>query len=288
MVRKHLLPPRRLIYDDDNDGDGNSNGKDNDVDNDDVTTMERVDFVRSNLEITRLTRTEPDLSEMARPDSMARILVSPAKCTSSSGVAKASETSAATVTRRVVQPARDSSSVLPICEIRMTSKLKSLLQQGRQEEGERLMMPPPPPPAPRPLSQLPAAPAQRHAAQLLQLQPVKMQVPQLLKLSKSFTMGSSLDEIEDDLVKVEPQIFGLGGGSELELLAEAAIASDPREEDFYDSNGKDNAANLGRTVSISMLRLLLTFNVDFGTNEQNLPQPFLKLLFGPSGRRGGS
>ena len=242
MVRKHLLPPRRLIYDDDADADGKNDGK----------TMDRVDFIRSNLEITRLTRPEPDLTGLTRPDSMARILVSPAKSNTSSGMSKPLETSAATVTRRVVQPGsgRDSSSVLPICEIRMTSKLKSLLQQGRHEDGERLMMPPPPPPAPRPLHQLPAAPAQRPTPQLPQLQPITRPLPQLLKLSKSFTGGSALEEIDEDLVKAEPQMFGLGGGSELELLAEAAIASDPREDDFYDSNGKDNSAHLGRTFLI--------------------------------------
>lgn len=86
------------------------------------------------------------------------------------------------------------------------------------------MMPPPPPPPP---------PAPRSLPHL----------PQLLKLSNSFTVETSLDEMTD-LIKIDPENFGLG--NELELLAEAALATDPREEDFYDSDGKDNSANLGK------------------------------------------
>jgi hypothetical protein len=112
----------------------------------------------------------------------------------------------------------------------MTSKLKSLLLEGRkrdQDDGERQMMPPPPPPAPRPL-------------------------PQLLKLSNSFsTAADSFDNCStDEFLKSEPDCFGLGSGSELELLAEAAIATDPREEDFYDSGDlqeKSLGVNLGRS-----------------------------------------
>ncbi len=95
------------------------------------------------------------------------------------------------------------------------------------------MMPPPPPPAPRPHHQ-----------------------SQLLKLSNSFTSDTfdcstkSFDMSTEDMIKHETECFSLGGGGELELLAEAAIATDPREEDFYDSNEKElHVNNLGRASS---------------------------------------
>ena len=95
------------------------------------------------------------------------------------------------------------------------------------------MMPPPPPPAPRPHQQ-----------------------SQLLKLSNSFTSETfdcstkSFDMSTEDLIKNETECFSLGCGSELELLAEAAIATDPREEEFYESNEKElHVNNLGRTCS---------------------------------------
>ena len=207
MVRKHLIHPRRFFCNQDD--------------------MEESNFSRKNLELTGLPRSNlVDLSGLARPDSMARILVNSSKTNTSSTSSIKNETSAATVTRRILP---NPNSGLPICEIRMTSKLKSLLLEGHkrdQDDGERRMMPPPPPPAPRPL-------------------------PQLLKLSNSFSTDN-FDCSSDEFVKSEPDCFGLGSGSELELLAEAAIATDPREEDFYDSNldleEKDLVVNLGRIL----------------------------------------
>jgi hypothetical protein len=186
---------------------------------------------------------------------MARILVNSSKTNSSAGAAKSCETTAATVTRRPVQnlathanlslceirnPALPVCEIrnpaLPVCEIRMTSKLKTLLLEGRnrdQDDGERRMMPPPPPPppAPRPL-------------------------PQLFKLAA--TSYAPAAAMEDELVKIEPEMFGLGGGSELELLAEAAIASDPREDDYYDE-GVDNNVNLGRNLRLVNLKITFFF-----------------------------
>ena len=112
MVRRHLSHPRRVIFS--------------------PSKMESSGLSRTELDISRFTRTSLDNTGFARPDSMARILLNSSKPNTTP---VKTETSAATVTRRILpSPSNPSGSNLPICEIKMTSKLKSLLLEGHRRE----------------------------------------------------------------------------------------------------------------------------------------------------------
>lgn len=113
MVRRHLSHPRRVVFNPSN--------------------MESSGLSRTELDISRFTRTSQDNTGFARPDSMARILLNSSKPNTAASVK--SETSVATITRRILPNVANSvGSNLPICEIKMTSKLKSLLLEGHRRE----------------------------------------------------------------------------------------------------------------------------------------------------------
>ena len=197
----------------------------------------KIDLISTKIDLNSVKLTRMSLPEMnsgIRPDSMARILLNSSK-PNTSGMTSLStklETTAATVTR-IISP-NSINSTLPVCDIRMTSKLKTLLLEGRKkelEDGERLMMPPPPPPAPK-------------------------------------LLLNSFDCSTDDnynSVKAESDCFSFGDGGELELLAEAAIATDPRDDEFYDQHeflqGKDVVNNLGRNKIIFLFICFLCNSV---------------------------